>query len=476
MGFGFPKSLREPTVFGYTPAERESGSRLRFGGRRGGSAGDRRGIQEHSAGTVVRTMRNSGGGGGGAGRDAGRRPVFVMRRAKVEDVSTLLKLAKMVHFINLPADKDIIADKANWSRQCFLKAAAASGVKLQKGAQEAHASRGADRGAGPLHAAEESGLAAAVARSDFFMFVLEDTESRGVLGTSQIISRMGGPGRPNVSLRLSKREMFSKTLQMGATHMVAKLHLDETGPTEIGGLILQPSYRGHKARLGRFLSLVRFHFVGLHRVLFADRVIAEMMGPVTPDGQNTLWEYLGRRFINLTYTEADSFCQYSKEFITALLPREEIYLTLLAPEARSVIAQVGPETLPARKMLEKLGFAYKDLIDCFDGGPTLEAKTDEISLVRETRRLTLGEPASAAEARGLAIVSTMDTEGEFRAVQAACVVDSAGRLRVTKDAMIALQAEAGAAAGYTPIEQSKGGNGKAHSDGKPIRKTRARAV
>lgn len=388
--------------------------------------------------------------------------MFVMRRAKADDVSTLLKLAKMVHFINLPADRDIIADKAMWSEECFRKAGsgAASGGGGSSG-------RISDRGAGPIYAGESSGLGAAVSRSDLFMFALEDSESGGVLGTSQIISHMGGPGRPNVSLRLTKKEMFSQTLQMGASHVVAKLHLDETGPTEIGGLILQPSYRGHKAKLGRFLSLVRFHFIGLHRAFFAERVIAELMGPITPDGRNTLWEYLGRRFINLSYAEADSFCQFSKEFITALFPHEEIYLTLLSPEARSVIATVGPETLPARRMLEKLGFAYKDLIDCFDGGPTLEAMTADISLVRDTRRLSIGAACSVAEAKQTAIVSVLDAEGEFRAVQTQCVLDAAS-VRLTQEAIDALRVQPGGAikVGVTPLEESPSRTGHAERSGK----------
>lgn len=378
--------------------------------------------------------------------------MFLMRRAKVEDVSTLLKLAKMVHFINLPADKDIISDKTMWSRQCFLKAATGgepAGLRPAEGKPKP-SKNAASEATRKDSESEHIGLAATIARSDLFMFALEDTESGGVLGTSQIITRMGGPGRPNVSLRLSKKEMFSRSLQMGATHMTAKLHLDESGPTEIGGLILQPSYRGHKAKLGRFLSLVRFHFMGLYRPFFSERVIAELMGPVTPDGRNTLWEYLGRRFINLTYAEADSFCQYSKEFITALMPRDEIYLTLLAPEARSVVATVGPETVPARRMLEKLGFEYKDLIDPFDGGPTLEAVTNGISLIRNTKRVTLGEP-TAVDSDQVAIVSTLDEDGEFRAVQVSYALDSQGRLRIARDAMEAIQARPGVKVGFTSI-------------------------
>jgi arginine N-succinyltransferase len=300
------------------------------------------------------------------------------------------------------------------------------------------------------------------------MFVLEDTSipavadtpnsnrhkaSGAVLGTSQIISRMGGPGQPNVSFQLSRKEMFSTSLQVGATHIVAKLVLDETGPTEIGGLILQPSYRGHKMRLGRFLSLVRFHVIGLYRPMFADAVLAEMMAPITPDGHNTLWEYLGRRFINLSYTEADRFCQYSKEFMTSLLPQEEIYLTLLPPEARAVIAQVGPETVPARKMLEKLGFAYRDRIDPFDGGPHLEAQTDSIPLVRNTSRAILGEAASAAACNRHGIVSVLDGDGEFRAIETEFALE-AGTLRLARPSMKLLRVDPGVMAGYTPLDSA----------------------
>jgi len=230
--------------------------------------------------------------------------------------------------------------------------------------------------------------------------------------------------------------------------------LDESGPTEIGGLILQPSYRGHKLKLGRFLSMVRFHVMGLYRPLFAPRVLAEMMAPITLDGRSTLWEFLGRRFINLSYTEADRFCQHSKEFMTSLLPREEIYLSLLPPEARAVIGQVGPETVPARRMLERLGFAYRDEIDPFDGGPHLEAATDEITLVRGTRSVGVGAPAaSAGELTGHGIVSSLDLDGEFRAVECPLAVTGAGTVRLARSALRALRVEEGMTVGLTEVSR-----------------------
>lgn len=382
-------------------------------------------------------------------------PVFLIRRAKSEDVDTLVKLAKMVHFINLPADREIIGDKVTWSRTCFLLAAdedAAESRSPKKGKRKA-----VKKGSASEHGEISDGLAGLTGRSPLFMFVLEDLESGGVIGTSQIIARMGGPGQPNLSLQLSRREMWSQSLQMGVTHTVAKLHKDETGPTEIGGLILQPSFRGHKLRLGRFIAIVRFHFMALHRHMFSDRVLAEMMGAITADGESPFWDHCTRCFINLTYDEADRFCQNSKEFILSLFPSEDIYLTLLAPEARAVIGTVGPETLPARMMLEKLGFKSHNRVDPFDGGPHLEADMDSISLVRETKRVRFAEPvtpAAAANFKRMAIVSTLDDDGEFKALHTSCDLDRAGRVVLGRPAFEALVATVGDEAGFTLTSSS----------------------
>lgn len=389
-------------------------------------------------------------------------PVFVMRRPKSEDLSTLLKLAKMVHFINLPADREIIGEKIAWARNSFVLAAeSVDGLGEKAGTvRETKETR-------QETSAFASGLRSLTGRSPLFMFVLEDTESNGVVGTSQIISRMGGPGMPNLSFQLSRKDMFSETLQVGATHMTLKLRLDDTGPTEIGGLIAQPSMRGHKKKLGRFLSYVRFHFIGLHRGIFSDRVLAEMMAPFTADGHNAFWEYVGRRFINLTYEEADRFCQHSKEFMLALLPREEIYLTLLPPEARTIVGHVGPETAPARRLLENLGFKYHNRVDPFDGGPNLEAVTDEITLVKNTRRIEAGEPIAESQCTGHGIVSVLTSDGEFTAVETLWQEDRNGRLRLPREAVEALHAEAGVEMGITPTTPPKEFQAQLAEIGKP---------
>lgn len=377
--------------------------------------------------------------------------MFLIRRAKPEDSTALLKLARTVHFINLPADKEIIDSKIAWSRQSFMMACESdnqSPMTPSRGKKRDKAAPGVEHN-GQI----SSGLRELTGQSPAFLFVLEDTDnSAGAVGTSQILSRMGGPGRPNLSLQLSRRQMFSQSLQVGAEHTVAQMHKDETGPTEIGGLILQHSYRGHRMKLGRFLSIVRFHFMGLHRQMFSARVLAELMGIISADGRNPFWEYCTRCFINMSYDEADRFCQFSKEFILALFPPEPIYLTLIAPEARNVVGKVGAETEPAKRMLEKLGFTHHNRVDPFDGGPHLEAATDEITVVRDTRRTRLGEPArDDARLPHHGIVSVLDEDGEFRAVMTDYNTDRSGRVILTKAMLRTLGAEPGSACGFTPV-------------------------
>lgn len=340
--------------------------------------------------------------------------MFVIRQAILDDLPTLLKLAKMVHFINLPADKDLLAAKVSRSRRSF------TGDVDDIRARE-------------------------------FMFVLEDGESGEVVGTCSILCCVSWEGHPHIYLKAGKRSFYSEDLQLGQTHTTLELGTDTSGPSEVGGLILAPGFRGRPERLGSLLSLIRFHFIGLHRAQFAERILAEMMGPLTPDSGTLLWEYLGRRFINLSYKEADLFSSRSKEFLLSLWPKGEIYASLLPPEARALIGKVGDETEPAKRMLEKQGFKHHGHVDPFDGGPYLDVRIDEIPIVKATANLkaSAGNPAGSTEG----FVSHKGRAG-FRAVRAACEV-AGDRVVVSAETLEAIGASDGASVGFTPLPESK---------------------
>lgn len=371
--------------------------------------------------------------------------MFLIRQSKPEDLNTLSKLARMVYFINLPPDEKIIGAKVRHSQRCFSRVGAGGAPG---------AGGDGERPASGKHA--RTGFASTHAESDLFMFTIVDRDSGAAIGTSQIRARMGGPGNPNYAFKLEEREFFSESLNFGTTHTIGRLYGDETGPTEIGGLILQPSFRGHRGRPGRLIAFVRFHFMGLYRHLFAERVLAEMMAQVTADGDNLFWDAIGRKFIPVKYAEADRFCQHNRAFIKELLPKEDIYLTLLPLEILNTVGQVSHETLPARRMLEKLGFAFRGFIDPFDGGPHLDAALMDISLVKATRWAKLGAPwAAGTTAHAHGLVSTLSPAGEFRAVETPYTVDSGGTLRIPEEFFRLLDGSVGLAAGYTPLDEQE---------------------
>ncbi len=337
--------------------------------------------------------------------------MYVVRQATIDDLPTLLKLARMVHFINLPADRDLLAEKIARSRRSFMG--------IEKDPRELD-----------------------------FMLVLEEVNTGAVIGTSALIPRVSWKGHPNLYFQLRRREHVSEDLGTGQVHETIQLCADESGPSEVGGLILSPGFRGHPERLGSFLSLVRFHFVGLHRKVFSARFLAEMMGAHGGDGSSALWESLGRRFINLSFSEADLFSAKSKEFIQSLFPNVEIYTSLLPAEARRMIAEVGDETRPAVHMLERQGFVYRDQCDPFDGGPYLEAVTDQIPLVKATSRMRL--LGADSKGRVEVIVSFHGSNG-FRGTRCRARIDRKG-IWLPRAVATQLNAQDGAMVGVTVVK------------------------
>ena len=147
---------------------------------------------------------------------------------------------------------------------------------------------------------------------------------------------------PHIFFDVMTDERYSETLDKHFMHKILRIGYNYNGPTEIGGLVLHPSYRRKT-------------------------------------------EALGRHFTGMSYQEADRVSQSNKEFIRALFPADSIYISLLPYSVQGLIGQVGPETKGVEKMLRRIGFEYANRIDPFDGGPHFIAKTDDITLVKTSR-------------------------------------------------------------------------------------------
>jgi len=286
------------------------------------------------------------------------------------------------------------------------------------------------------------------------MFVVENTDTGAVVGTSSLVTGKGSPDRPRLFLRVRKREHYSRDLQAGQVQMTVQLGKDCSGPTELGGLVLGSSWRGGSHRLGSLLSKVRFAYIGLHPERFDRRLIGEIMGDLTEDGRTMLWDHLGRRFINLSYVEADAFSRTSKEFITSLFPEGEIYVSLLPAEARRLIGRVAPAAVPALRMLERQGFRRCDEVDPFDGGPNVEAERDEIPLVKQTARRTLRDVPDQLDEGSEAFVSVSSDEG-FRSMRCTVQMLDEGGVHVSRTDATALAVTPGEVVGVTPTSEAR---------------------
>jgi len=269
-----------------------------------------------------------------------------LREVQHKDVDSLFALAQIPGFINLPSDRKKLSEMIQRSLDSFhLK-------NTEKG---------------PLK----------------FVFVAEDLKTGRVVGTSMVATQHGTPDSPHFYFEIGNEEKFSTTINTGFIHGTLKLKYDTNGPSEVGGLVIDPETRNSNDRVGRQVSFVRFLFIGMNRSLFKNKILAELLPPLNQEGRSPLWEAIGRRFTNMDYWEADRLCQQNKEFIFSLFPTGKIYTTFLPAEARHAIGKVGQATEPVIHMLQKIGFKYMNQVDPFDGGPHLWADTAKIQPIKK---------------------------------------------------------------------------------------------
>lgn len=316
--------------------------------------------------------------------------MFIIRQAKKEDLDDLFELSKLYTFINLPSDRDVISNLIESSIESFGREKASKDLS-----------------------------------KDHYLFVLHDLEEDRVRGASMIHAQHGTEDEPHFYLKVGQEHKFSKTINTGFIHGTLKLGLETDGPTEIGGLILDPELRGNPNKLGKQLSFSRFLYMGINKKRFKEEVHSELMPPFDNQGKSPLWEAIGRRFMNMDYPEADLLSRNNKEFILSLFPSDNIYETLLPMEARNAIGKVGKDTQPVKKMLEKIGFEYIGEVDPFDGGPHYRCPMREITLIKNMISGSFNIKNDSKKETQPMLLGIHDKEG-FKAVL--CEVRESGKL------------------------------------------------
>ncbi len=268
----------------------------------------------------------------------------MIRQARLEDVKSLQRLAVLLNSTNLPDEPAGIEEILRQSCDSF-------GGKIQNPFER------------------------------LYVFVLEDNQTKQVIGSSQIIAQHGTPDLPHIFFQIENLTCHSETLQQTFDQKILTLGFNSEGVTEVGGLVLDPAYRHVPQKLGRALSLVRFWFIQHNKKLFRETLLAELLPPFDSAGQSPLWNAIGRHFMTLSYHEADHLSRKQKEFIETLFPSYPIYVSLLPQDAQAVIGQVGEGSRPAAHLLSKLGFRFENRVDPFDGGPHFEMQTANLGSI-----------------------------------------------------------------------------------------------
>lgn len=295
---------------------------------------------------------------------------YRVRPVRGEDFAAIYEMAKLTGggFTNLPADKGALIDKIDRSQAAFAKAEDAPGA-------------------------------------DMYMFVLEDPAAGLVRGTCQVFG-MVGQRQPFYSYRISTLTQHSHELARTFRAEMLSLTTDYEGCSEVGGLFLHPESRA--GGLGMLLARSRYLFIRQHRARFADRVLAELRGVMDAAGGSPFWDAVAGRFFGMSFQEADAFNgMHGTQFISDLMPKTPIYTAMLADTARAVMGVPHPSGRAAMRMLEAEGFTHEDYIDIFDGGPTVEAATDQIRTIREASDLIFS--AVQDEAKGKTMLAAAGT-------------------------------------------------------------------
>lgn len=270
---------------------------------------------------------------------------FRLRAAHASDIEPLYEMAKLTGggFTNLPADRNALEAKLARADAAFSR----------------------DGGLG----------------DDYFVLVLENTETKQVRGTCQLMSQVGQRW-PFYSYRLNTLTQYSSELDRTVRAELLHLTTDLEGSSEVGGLFLHPSERA--GGLGMLLARSRYLFVAMHRPRFAPRILAELRGVIDDRGGSPFWDGVAGRFFGMTFQEADYFNAINgNQFIADLMPKHPVYVAMLGEEAKRVIGVPHPTGRAAMRMLEDEGFAHEGYVDIFDGGPTMTARTDQVRSVRE---------------------------------------------------------------------------------------------
>lgn len=283
---------------------------------------------------------------------------FIIRPVKSTDLDDMLELASLAGFgmTSLPNDKDKMLARIQKSTSSFDKNST---------------------------------------RSQLYIFVLEDLQTKKVIGTTNITRTVD-----IVHPLYSFQQIHTDGLLLAQSHQ---------GATEIGGLFLHPDHRN--GFLGKFLSQVRFLFIAQFNERFNNLIISRLRG-VHDHKNSPFYHAVWGKDIAMTFSGATEHLSTNGPdlFIrtSTLMQGNPVDLKL---RTMQLFGKTHPDSAPAKKLLLKQGFEFYGNVDMLDAGPILEAVQNNILPIKQS---TLAENIPTFT-KGHMIVTNTNID-DFRAV------------------------------------------------------------
>src|SRR5437879_11652079 len=168
--------------------------------------------------------------------------MYVIRDVQRSDLAALQKLARELDTVNLPDDERELLRIVDWSARSF-----------------------------------DARIKDPFERE--YLFVLEEPRTGRVVGSSLIIAQHGTRDAPHIFFDVYEKEHYSASVDRHFRHRVLSIGYNFDGPTEIGGLVVDPAFRG-QGTPGKQLSYVRFLYIAIPRARARDRNPVELLARV----------------------------------------------------------------------------------------------------------------------------------------------------------------------------------------------------
>lgn len=275
--------------------------------------------------------------------------------------------------------------------------------------------------------------------NEFYLFVLEDFETGKIAGTCGIYSKIGLPV-PLYGYRVDTipEEKQQPLPLIPDIRLLTPIIL--TGPSELCALYIAPEHR--KEGLGKLISFSRFLFIAAHPRRFEKTLMARMRGIIHKRKETApFWEDLGRIFIPMNLRRIMAIREKEEPVLPTFLMSNSILIPLLSHEAQKSIGQTHKTTVPALKMLQGQGFSLTPIVDFFDAGPILEAKTNQIAIIKNSKKAIVKEITNQKLNSTPRLLA--NTSIDFRSCFGSIKIGKDGRVTLPKEVALALELEPG---------------------------------